>query len=131
MGDKVSYSHAASDINRFVKSKFVSTVDNDGNRVFVLQVPRKGFVKTVKIEVKTGFTAASTGTVTVGIKTPDVDTPAYFMDDTVVASEVTGMKSSDKCIYCEKGGSITISLAKGTSAADVSCRIFADISTIY
>ena len=134
MADVIALSTAASDICRFQKSKSVSTVDNDGNRVFVLQVQRKSFLKDLWIQVQTGFTAASTGTVTVGIKTPDLDSVNYFMTDAEVASEVTGFKAciaANRGYYFEKGGTITVSLAKGTSVADVVCRVFADLSPIF
>jgi hypothetical protein len=134
MADVNAISHAASDVSRFLKSKTLSTFDNDGNRVTVFIIQRKTFVADVFAQVQVGYTAASTGTVLVGIKTPDIDVVDFFMAEAAVASEVLGMKPAplaSKAYYFEKGGSITVSLAKGDSAADVKVRIFADTKAIY
>lgn len=134
MADVIKYSNAVSDVSRFSKSRTIGTAADGGNRVFVLQVPRKGFVKAVFLEIIQAFTGGSSGTVKVGYKDPDGEDVDFFMTDTEAASEVLGMKTPPEGMqarYFEKGGSITVSLAKGDSAADVKCRVFTDISTIY
>jgi len=134
MADVNAISHAASDVCRFLKSKTLSTFDNEGNRVTVFIIQRKTFVADIFAQVLTGYTAASTGAVTIGIKTPDIDVVDFFMANATVLPLVAGMKSAplaSKSYYFEKGGSITVSLAKGNSVADVKVRIFADTKAIY
>jgi hypothetical protein len=134
MADVVEYSHAASDMVRTMKSKFVSTSNNGGNRVFVLLLPRKCLVTQVWLDVKTAYTGASTGSILVGYVDPDGNDADFFIDNTDAAPTALGLKKapvSKGGRYFEKGGSITISLAKGDSAADISARIFADTRVIY
>lgn len=134
MADKQLYSLAASEFGRMLKSKVVTTADNDGNVVAVLRIPRKTLIKDVSVQVLQGFTAASTGTVKIGFKSPDLTDDDLFFTDAEVASEVVGHKSciaANRQLYCEKAGDIIITLAKGTSAADVKVRVFVDTTAIY
>ena len=134
MADVVKISHAASDISRFLKSKSVSTAVDGGNRVTVLSVPRKTFVSDLFFEVQTALTAGSTGSVSVGLIHDTTDDVNYFMGSAEVVPEVVGFKAvpeGSRGFYFEKGGTITISLDKGNSAADFIGRIFVDSSVIY
>jgi len=134
MADVVSYSHAASDTVRTLKSKYVSTSDNDGNRIFALLLPRKCLATQFWVDIKTAYTAASTGSILVGYVDPDGNDADAFIDNTDAAPTALGLKKAPVAKpgrYFEKGGSITISLAKGDSAADISARIFVDTRVIY
>lgn len=120
-----------SEFVKFVKGAFISSTLGDVT-VAVIQVPRKGFVKHVHLEVSTVYTAASTGSVLIGYEAPDkAAVTNYFMANTDSLPLVAGFKTSGKVMYFEKGGTITVTFAKGTSVADVVGRVFADITTIY
>lgn len=123
---------AYSDLARFFKCKQSVSSSLGDVGVAVIQVPRKSFVKAVYLEVLTAYTAASTGSVTVGYEAPDKAANAtFFMDNTAAAPLTVGMKTAAKGVYFEKGGVISVTFAKGDSAANVVVRAFADISTIY
>lgn len=125
------FATAFSDLCRFIKGKSVGSALGDIT-VAVIQIPRKTFVKAVHFEVTTVYTAGSTGSVIIGYEAPDkAASTNYFMANTVSLPLVAGMKTVAKGVYFEKGGMITVTFAKGDSAAHVVGRVFADTCTVF
>lgn len=124
-------STAASDNFRVLKGKYVTSADGDGDYI-VFQLPKKCLVIQTMLDIKTAFTASSTGTVTIGMKEPgtaiDVDALAA---DTVTLSEVVGIKTIGQCMYLENGGALTLGITKGDSAADLEARAFVVYTVIH
>jgi hypothetical protein len=124
-------STAAADNIRIMKGKYVTSADGDGDYI-AFELPKYCYLSHVSVDIKTAYTAASTGTITVGIKEPGIAiSPARVADDTVILSEVTGVKGISTGIYLEKGGVLTVGILKGNSAADAVVRLFAVFSVIH
>jgi hypothetical protein len=137
MADVSKITHNYSDAYRFVRSKIVGSAADDGNRVFVIKMPRYSFLTDLFLKVITAYNSGSTGTVLVGYVlndgdgtiTEDVD--GYF-DDTEAASEVVGIKGITEGGVLEFpfGGSITVSFSKGNASADVEVQLLAEYCVI-
>jgi len=117
-------SNDSSDVYRMMKGKYITSADGDGDYI-AFEIPKKAFVYEFFIDVKTAYTAASTGTLTVGYKEPgQAISAAGLAADTVVLSEVTGVKSVGIARYFESGAIITLGVIKGDSAANAVARLF-------
>jgi hypothetical protein len=124
-------STATADNIRIMKGKYVTSADGDGDYIS-FELPKYCYLSHVTVDIKTAYTSASTGTITVGIKEPGVAiSAAQVAADTVTLSEVTGVKSISTGIYLEKGGVLTIGIVKGNSVADAVVRLFAVFSVIH
>lgn len=115
---------------RSVISQLVKGAAGDGDYV-VLDIPRNALVTVKSVEVNTAFTGSSTGTLTVGYKVPGAAIVADgFANDTVTASEATGIKMINKTRHFPNGGVLTIGVTKGTSVADIVARVTAEYSVV-
>jgi hypothetical protein len=119
-----------SDNYRFCKGKYVTSADGDADYI-AFEIPKKAYVYEVFIDIKTAYTAASTGTLTVGYKEPGQAIVAAWVPDTLTLSEVTGVKPTEVSRYFENGGIITLGVVKGTSVADAVARLFVVYSVIH
>ena len=124
-------STAASDNFRVLKGKFVSSADGDGDYI-AFELPKHCYIILATAEIKTAFTALSTGTLTVGIKEPGAVIDASRLGaDTVTLSEVVGSKVLAAGIYLENGGVLTLGVTKGDSVANLVARAFVVYSVIH
>lgn len=124
-------SNAAADNFRLLKGKFITSADGDGDYI-AFDVPKKAFIHYLAVDIKTPYSAASTGTLTVGIKEPGVAINAnQLAAEAAIASEVAGTKVLSVGCYLENGGVITLGIIKGDSAADIVARLFVKLSVIH
>jgi len=124
-------STTAADNFRLMKGKFVTSADGDGDYI-AFEIPRKALITRLMLDIKTAFTAASTGTLTIGVKEPATAiSAAQLAADTVTLSEVVGLKVINSSAYLENGGVITIGVTKGDSAADAVARLFVEYTVIH
>lgn len=124
-------SNASSDNVRFIKGKYITAADGDGDYI-VCELPRKSLITFTAVDIKTAYTGSSNGTLTVGVKEPATAIVADALgDDTVVLSEVTGVKRMLKSLYLENGGVVTLGVTKGNSAANAVARVFVGYTVIH
>ena len=117
-------SNAAADNTRLIRGKYITSADGDGDYI-AFEIPRFAFISLVAIDIKTVYTAASTGSVTIGIKEPGIAINATQLGaNTDTLPLVAGIKQLVKSAYLTNGGVVTVGITKGTSAADVVCRAF-------
>lgn len=123
-------SNAAADNIRTMVSKYVTSADGD-NDYAVFEMPRGAYIIKASLDVKTVYTAASTGSVTVGVKENGAAIAASALADNAVSLPlVAGSKAINKPYYFANGGLVTVTIAKGNSAADVVARLFVVYSVI-
>lgn len=132
---------AIGEASRFAKSKKIGTaisaaVAAGTDAVLALNVPRKGFIKDIWVEVITAYTALSTGNMQLGV-TGDktTDQPYAFLDTDDLDLTTTGMKRvpvEHSSYYFEDGpGGIIATFDKNDSAADVEVRIFVEYDMVW
>lgn len=132
---------AIGEASRFAKSKKLGTalsaaIAAGTDSVMALQVPRKAFVKDMWLEVITGYTALSTGTITIG-KTGDAttDDADHFTDTDDIDCTSVGLHRvpiASSGHYFESGpGGITLTFNKGDSAADCEVRLFVEYDMVW
>lgn len=126
--------YAGGEAMRWAKSRYITGADGD-NSYLVVPLPKKALVTRVLLDTKTGQTAASTGTVSIGFTgNGEVQSDVYFKTAALVtATGITeAVATNAGCKYFEtSGGAITIAVVKGTSAADYEGRVFVEYTVIH
>jgi hypothetical protein len=123
-------SNDTSDNFRIMKGKLITSADGDGDYI-AFELPKNCFIRGTFVDIKTAYTASSTGTLTVGIKEPGVAISAsQLAADTVTLSEAVGLKTITQAAYLPNGGVLTIGIVKGDSAANIVVHPFVEYSVI-
>lgn len=126
--------YAGGEAMRWAKSRYVTSADGD-NSYLVVPLPKKSLVTRILLDTKTGFTAASTGTVSIGFTgNGEAQDDVYFKAAALVTATgiIEAVATHNGCKYFEtSGGAITVALAKGTSVADYEGRVFVEYTVIH
>ena len=126
--------YAGGEAMRQAKSRYVTSADGD-NTYLVVPIPKHALVTRVLLHTKTSFTALSTATVAIGFTgNGEVQDNVYFKAAALVnATGITeAVATNAGAKYFETaGGSLTITLSKGDSAADFEGRLFVEYTVLH
>lgn len=115
---------------RVVVSPYVLGASGDADYI-VAELPKNALLTDVVVDIKTAYTAASTGTLTVGFKEPgQAISAAGIAADGVTLSEAVGVKPVTFTKHFPNGAIITLGLIKGDSAANIVVRAMLKYSVV-
>jgi hypothetical protein len=127
--------NSASDNTRLIKGKYImsaggaaATLDGD---YIICDLPKRALITALILDVATGMTAATTGTVTLGYKEPGLAiSVAGLASSATLTPTATGCKVPNASKYFDNGGVVTLSVTNGDSVAAFKGRVFVEYAVV-